>query len=37
VPPVGSHVLVRYLPVGVDTPPLVTETGDTATTTGEDQ
>jgi hypothetical protein len=34
VPPVGSQVLVRYLPVGVDTP-VFTETGDTATTTTE--
>ncbi len=34
VPPVGAHVIVRYLPVGVETPPLVPETGDTSGDTG---
>ena len=34
VPPVGAHVIVRYLPVGVETPPLTTtETADTGADT----
>lgn len=34
VPPVGAKVIVKYLPVGVETPFPVEETGDTGATTG---
>jgi hypothetical protein len=34
VPPPGAHVIVRYLPVGIETPPPLTETADTGGDTG---